>query len=330
MQVEGDVEERSEHGDAEEEDAGGGERHAGVLKERQREEGFDGARFDPEEESEDEGGEGEHRLHTGRSPAAEADFAECEEQGREPGAESGDAGPIDDALLEMRAEVGEFVIEDGDGEDAEGRVDVEDPAPGEIVGDPAAEDGADDGGDAEDRSEEALVAAALGGGEEIADDGEAEADDGAAADALEAAEEDELVHAVEREGNVAGRAAEAGGEDEDDGSGEIEPFAAVEVGELGEDGDGDGGGEQVGGGDPGIAVEPVEAFDDAGHGDADDGLIHGGEQEGEQHAGDGEDELAAGESGEAAAGVLRGGGLRGGGGGLHGFIYCTPARGGAL
>ena len=70
-------------------------------------------------------------------------------------------------------------------------------------------------------------------------------------------------------------------------SSEVEPLAAVEVGELGEHRHRDGRGEQVGGGHPRVAVEAVEAGDDARHGGADDGLVHRRQQQREHQAAEG-------------------------------------------
>ena len=55
---------------------------------------------------------------------------------------------------------------------AQRQVDEEDPVPAEAVGEEAADERAHHGRDAEDRSEEALVAASLPRLEEVADDGE--------------------------------------------------------------------------------------------------------------------------------------------------------------
>ena len=50
-----------------------------------------------------------------------------------------------------------------EGDSADGQVDVEDPVPADVVGQPAAQQRAEDRGDAEHGAEEALVAAALRG-----------------------------------------------------------------------------------------------------------------------------------------------------------------------
>ena len=80
---------------------------------------------------------------------------------------------------------------------------------------------------------------------------------------------------------------------------EVEPLPAVEVGKLGEHRDRDGRGEQVGGGHPRVAVEAVEAGDDARHGGADDGLVHRRQQQREHQAAEGRGALAGVEVGVA-------------------------------
>ena len=74
-------------------------------------------------------------------------------------------------------------------DDADRQVDEEDPVPADLVGQEAAQRGADEGRDAEHGAEQALVLAALLGREEVADDGQRDREDGAGAEALDAAEE---------------------------------------------------------------------------------------------------------------------------------------------
>ena len=69
---------------------------------------------------------------------------------------------------------------------AEREVDVEDPAPREVVDEEAAEQRADHGRDAEDGAEEPLVLAALARRDDVADDRDRRHDQPAAAEALDA------------------------------------------------------------------------------------------------------------------------------------------------
>ena len=57
--------------------------------------------------------------------------------------------------------------------------------PGQVVGEEAAEERSDQEGDAEDGTEETLVLAALGRGEQVADDGQGDREEGAGAEALD-------------------------------------------------------------------------------------------------------------------------------------------------
>ena len=77
-------------------------------------------------------------------------------------------------------------------EHADRQVDVEDPAPGQVVDEEAAEQRADHRRDAEDGAEEALVAAALARRDDVADHGDRDHDQPAAAEPLERAEGDQL------------------------------------------------------------------------------------------------------------------------------------------
>ena len=69
---------------------------------------------------------------------------------------------------------------------AERQVDVEDPAPGEVVDEEAAEQRTGDDGDAEHAAEQALVAAAVARRDEVADDGHRHDEQAAAAEPLDA------------------------------------------------------------------------------------------------------------------------------------------------
>ena len=88
--------------------------------------------------------------------------------------------------------------------------DEEDPAPVGVVGDPPAAEGAEHGGDSEDRAGEALPAAPVRGRHEVADHRHREGDQRAGPETLDRAREDDLRHGV-------GRAAHdrAGHEEED-------------------------------------------------------------------------------------------------------------------
>src|SRR5436189_45198 len=82
------------------------------------------------------------------------------------------------------------------GEAADGEVDVEDPAPGEVVDEEAADQRPDHGRDPEDAAEVALVAAALARRDDVADDRDRRHHQASAAEPLEAAERDQLRHVL--------------------------------------------------------------------------------------------------------------------------------------
>ena len=69
-----------------------------------------------------------------------------------------------------------------------------------VVGQEAAQARADQEGDPEDGSEEALVLAPLGRGEEVADGRQRDREEGAGAEALDAPEEDQLPHRLAEAG----------------------------------------------------------------------------------------------------------------------------------
>jgi hypothetical protein len=77
---------------------------------------------------------------------------------------------------------------------ADRQVDPEDPVPADVVRQPAAEQRAHDRRDPEHRPEEALVLAAFGRREHVADDRERDREQRTGAEALDAAEQDQLLH----------------------------------------------------------------------------------------------------------------------------------------
>ena len=83
------------------------------------------------------------------------------------------AEEVDAPLADDRADVRERRTSSTRQRDqADRQVDVEDPAPAQVVGQVAAQQRPDDAGQAEDAAEDALDAAALGGREDLRDDRE--------------------------------------------------------------------------------------------------------------------------------------------------------------
>ena len=164
-------------------------------------------------------------------------------------------------------------------EDADRDVEEEDPAPGVVVDDPAADGGAEDGGRDDGDAVHGEGHAAFLRREGVGEDGLLAGLQAAAGRALQDAEEDE--HA-ER-----GReSAEQRGDGEEEDAGHVEALAADAVGDPAADGQHHGVGDQVAGEDPGGFVGAGgERAADVGHGDVGDGgverLHEGGEGDGD-------------------------------------------------
>ena len=108
--------------------------------------------------------------------------------------------------------------------------------------------GSDQESDAEDGTEEALVLAALGRREEIADDGQRDREERACAESLDAAEGDQLPHRLAEPGQYRAEQEEADAHHQ-------HRLAPVEIGELAVDRDGRGARDQVRGHDPGVQID---------------------------------------------------------------------------
>ena len=165
------------------------------------------------------------------------------------------------------------MIEEDDGADR--HVDVEDPLPAEVVGDQAAEPGAEQRAEAEDGAEEALVLAALGWSEDVADDGQRDREERAGTQALQPAEGDQLPHLLREP-----RQHRPDQEDQDADDEDRPP--AEEVGELAVDRPADRRRHQVGGERPDVDVVAVQVGDDDRQRGPDDGLVEGGEEDAQQ------------------------------------------------
>ncbi len=109
--------------------------------------------------------------------------------------EEGGAGPVDLVRYPLDREV-EHGGHDEQGDDADRHVDVEDPAPRQVLGEEAAEQRARHVGDAEDDAEVAHVLAPLPGRDDVAHDGLGPDHQPAGADALHRPEGDELDHGL--------------------------------------------------------------------------------------------------------------------------------------
>ncbi len=167
-----------------------------VAEELERQDRLGGARFGEREQREQRDAADERRKHPRRVPgvgrAAEAGVED------DPGKARGehDRSEVVDPVPLGRRSGTEGARDHRERERTEREVDVEDPAPGEVVDEEASEQRPGDGRDAEHRSEQALVTAALAGGDEVADDGHRDHHQAAAAEALHGSEGDQLRHAL--------------------------------------------------------------------------------------------------------------------------------------
>ena len=157
---------------------------------------------------------------------------------------------------------------------ADRHVDVEDPAPGEVVDEEASDQRAGDEGDREDGADQAHVAAPLTRRDDVGDDRLSADHEAAGADPLEPAEADQLSHRL-------GEAREHRGGQEDQDRDEEDGLAPVHVAELAVDRRRDRRGEQVRGHDPGEVVEPAEVADDGRERGRDDALVERGQEHAE-------------------------------------------------
>ena len=114
------------------------------------------------------------------------------------------------------------------GQQAEGDVEEEDPAPGGELGEDAAERRADDGGDGPHARDVALGLGPLGDGVDVAGDRRGQWQDGSGAEALKSPHRDERAHAPSE-------SAQDGTDEEEPDAEEDDRLAPHRVGELGVD-----------------------------------------------------------------------------------------------
>src|ERR1700722_357047 len=139
---------------------------------------------------------------------------------------------------------GELRGRDEQGDDSNWHVDVEDPTPRQVLHEESAEEWTEHGGDAEYRPEQALVATALAGRDDVTHDGQGSNDESAGPQALDRPEADQLEQRV-----AESRERRA---DEEDHDGRLKQrLASVLVAELAPQRCRDSGGQQVRGHHPG-------------------------------------------------------------------------------
>ncbi len=278
---------RAEHGEADDEADHGDEAEGPDPEQLQRQYGFGRAPFDGDEGRQQDGGEhGEtDDLRGAPAPGRTAEGGDEDQAGRDGRDEEG-AEVVDDVLLAADRDVQDG-RDDDERDDADRQVDVEHPAPAEVLGEEPAEEGAQHARDAEDGAEEALVLSALARGDQVADDRHRQHHEAAAAQPLERPEADELRH-------VLGDPAEGRADQEDHDRGLEELLAAVLVAELAPERGRGRGGQQIGGHHPRQVVEPAQLADDRRERRGDDGLVEGREQHAEEQGSDRHEDAPAG------------------------------------
>ena len=162
---------------------------------------------------------------------------------------------------------------------ADRQVDVEHPAPRQVVDEEPADQRADHAGHPEHAAEQALVAAAVPGRDDVGDDRLRARQQAAAADALHRAEHDQLEHGL-------GQPAQRRPDEEDDDRGLEEHLAPVQVAQLAPQRRGHGGRQQVGGHHPRQVGQPVQVAGDRGQRGRHDRLVQRGQQHPEQQRAD--------------------------------------------
>ena len=144
--------------------------------------------------------------------------------------------------------------------------------PADGVGQEAAESGSDQEGNPEHRSEEALVLAAFGRSEEVADHREGDREEGAGSEALDAAEQDQLPHLLAQAGQHRP-------DEEQRDADHQHRSPSVEVGELAVERDGDRARQQVDRDDPCVQVVATQIGKDPGQRRTDDRLVESDEEQ---------------------------------------------------
>ncbi len=192
--------------------------------------------------------------------------------------EKGDAPPVQ-ARLPLTTSGGHAQHDPapGDADHAEGHVDVEGPAPAQVTGDEAADQGPAQLPESHDAGDHALVPAALPRWQQDTDQSERSGTDATRAQALEHAGDDQRVHR-------GSHAAEHRGREEEHDRGEEHRLAVEQVAELAPYRGGAGGGQGVAGDHPRHVVQPAEVRDDGRHRGTDDEAVEHRQQQGQHEA----------------------------------------------
>ena len=259
----------------------------GTLKMVERQDRLGDPALPPQEHRGDDDGRRDHRQDERGAPPELAAADEGEQQARDADDEQAGAEVVDLVVVPLGLDVQDRAGDD-ERDDAQRDVDEEDPAPGELVDEEAAEQRPDDAGDGEDGAEVALVLAAVDRRDDVADDDEGEGHEPAAAEALDRPGADQLPHLL-------GEAGQQRADQEDDDREHVDRPAAVDVADLPVERGRGGRGEQVGGHDPRDVGDAAEVADDGRQRGGDDGLVERGEQRARHEPAQHDHDLAVGE-----------------------------------
>ena len=174
----------AEHAGSERPDPEEGERDDRLLR----------PRLGPDEGSAEQEAQGDQAADLGIGPFAELLIGEADQERHQGGDEERGAEVVDVPVGVRVANGRQGAPDDEEHDRADRNVDVEDPLPAEVVGDQAAEAGPEQRAEPEDRTEEALVLAALRWSEDVADDRQRDREQRAGTESLEPSECDELPH----------------------------------------------------------------------------------------------------------------------------------------
>ena len=194
---------------------------------------------------------------------------------------SGQAGEVDrvaalHAGFDLRW-VFDHLVGEVERNQANGDVDEEDPVPVVVVGDPAAEGGADGGRDDDSHAVDGEGLAAFFDGEGVGENGLFAGREAAAAEALQDAGDDQ-------EPEAGREAAERRADGEHDDADHVEAFAADAVRKPAGDGQNDGGGDEVAGQHPGgLVLRCADRARDMRQGDVGDGGVEHLHERGERN-----------------------------------------------
>ena len=262
------------------------------AEQRERDDRLGCATLLPDERAEQhDAGDAEAQDHR-RSPGVlRAAPGREQDQGADAAAEQSRSEIVDAVTGLGRVQV-ELEDDDQDREHADREVDVEDPAPGDLVDEEAAEQRPGDRGDGEDRADQAHVTPALTGRDDVSDDCLRTHHQAAGAYPLEEPEADQLAHRL-------AETRQHRADEEDDDRREEHGLAPVHVAELAVDRRRDGRGEQVRRDDPRQVVEAAQVTDDRGQRRGDDRLVERRQEHAEHQRGEDRGQRASAQPGAA-------------------------------